>query len=244
MTLLWILFFSVLGSAGAISLAGIFLLLKDETRQALVPLLVAYATGTLLGAALLALLPHVLEEIEPIPAFGTVLAGILVLFLFEKIVILRHCHNDGCDRHAAAGVLILIGDAFHNFVDGVAIAAAFLSSIPLGIATGLAAISHEIPQEVGDFVILLNSGYSRGKAFLYNIISGMATIVGALGAYLLLARIEPSIPYILAVAAASFLYIGMADLVPHLHERPGLREGIFQVILIIAGIMTILLMEL
>jgi len=235
--------FCLLGSVGAIAFAGIFLFLRENIRNMLIPLLVSYATGTLIGASLLALMPHILEEIEPLPAFTTVVIGILVLFALEKTVILRHCHTSECDMHAAAGILILIGDAFHNFVDGVAIAAGFLTSVPVGIAAGLAAVSHEVPQEVGDFAILLASGFSRSKALLYNIISGLASLPGALAGYFLLSDLEKAIPYILAIAAASFLYIAMADLIPHLHERPGIISAIAQLILILAGLATIILVE-
>lgn len=243
MLLFWIILFSLLGSVGAISLAGIFLLLRENIRSMLVPMLVSYATGTLLGASFLALMPNVLEEIEPLPAFTTVLIGILVLFALEKTVILRHCHQGECDMHTAAGVLILLGDAFHNFVDGVAIAAGFLTSVPVGIATGLAAVSHEAPQEVGDFAILLASGFNRKRAFLFNILSGLASLPGAIAGYFLLGDLERVIPYILAIAAASFIYIAMADLVPHLHERPGVLSAIIQFVVILAGIATILIVE-
>lgn len=243
MLLLWIILFSLLGSVGAIALAGVFLLLRENIRNMLIPLLVSYATGTLLGASFLVLMPQVLEEIEPLPAFTTVVIGILMLFALEKAVILRHCHTGECDMHTTAGILILIGDAFHNFVDGVAIAAGFLTSIPVGIVTGLATVSHEVPQEVGDFAILLSSGFSRSKALLYNVISGLASLPGALAGYFLLSDLERTIPYILAIAAASFLYIAMADLIPHLHERTGVISAIAQFILILAGLATIMLVE-
>ncbi|HOP80513.1 MAG TPA: ZIP family metal transporter [Armatimonadota bacterium] len=243
MLLFWIIIFCILGSVGSIALAGVFLLLKEGQRQSLVPLLVSYATGTLLGASFLALLPHILEEIAPLTAFITVLATIIAFFGMEKSIILRHCHDNHCDRHTAAGTLILIGDAFHNFVDGIAIAAGFLTSIPVGISTALAAISHEVPQEVGDFAILLESGFDRLRAFGYNALSGLSALPGALAGYFLLAQLDILVPYLLAIAAAGFIYIAMADLVPHLHEKSGLRNNLLQFILILAGVATIVLLE-
>ena len=149
--------------------------------------------------------------------------GEFVLFVMEKLVLWRHCHVPDCDAHASAGPLILIGDAFHNFTDGVIIAGAFLLSQPLGVATGLAVISHEIPQELGDFAILLESGYSRGQALLYNTISALATLPGALLGYYFLAHMMQVIPYILLVGAASFLYIALVDLTRICTDASGWR---------------------
>jgi zinc and cadmium transporter len=162
----------------------------------------------------------------------------------EKLILWRHCHLPQCDVHASAGPLLLIGDAFHNFTDGVIIAGAFLVSVPLGIATGLAVVAHEIPQELGDFAILLESGYSRGQALLYNTMSSLATLPGALLAYFFLAHMMHAVPYILLIGAASFLYIALADLTPYLHRRFGLIDSILQFGLILAGIATIWLLHL
>ena len=164
----WIILFSLLGSVGAVLGAGVVLLLPKKPRRLLVANLISYATGTLQGAVFLGLVPKALAESSSPGILIWLLWGILFFFLMEKLVLWRHCHLPECDVHASAGPLLLIGDAFHNFTDGVIIAGAFLLSIPLGIATGLAVISHEIPQELGDFAILLESGYSRNRAFLYN----------------------------------------------------------------------------
>ena len=164
--------------------------------------------------------------------------------MLEKLVIWRHCHDGECEIHGAAGPLILFGDAFHNFVDGIVIAAAFLVSIPLGAATALAVIAHEVPQEVGDFAILLDSGYSRQKAFVYNLLSSSVTLPAAIIAYFSLKAIQAVIPYILALSAASFIYIAMADLIPELHKRFGVRTSVRQFILFILGIGTILFFRL
>jgi zinc and cadmium transporter len=181
--LAWIILFSLLGSVGALLGAALVLLLPEKFRKILVANLVSYATGTLLGAVFLGLIPKALEKSSSPGILAWLLAGILFFFVMEKLILWRHCHVPECDVHASAGPLLLIGDAFHNFTDGVIIAGAFLLSLPLGIATGLAVISHEIPQELGDFAILLDSGYSRGQALFYNTMSALATLPGALLGY-------------------------------------------------------------
>jgi zinc and cadmium transporter len=209
-------------------------------RQRLLPCLLAYATGTLLGAAFLGMLPKGLEQAAPLAITTTVLAGIVGFFLLEKAVIWRHCHDAECESHGhQAGPIILIGDAFHNFVDGVVIAAAFLASPALGLATALAVIAHEVPQELGDFAILLHSGFSKAKALAYNLASSLATLPGVLVGWFWLAEVRQAIPYVLAVSAASFIYIAVADLVPTLHRRSGARAFASQSLLILAGIGTI-----
>jgi zinc and cadmium transporter len=161
MLLAWIIMFSVLGSIGAIITAAAFLLLREKIQRILIPCLISYATGTLLAAALLGLIPNALTNVSPLPILSIVLVGIILFFSLEKLVIWRHCHNMECKVHGAAGPIILIGDVFHNLSDGVVIAASFLSSIPIGVVVGLSVIAHEIPQEVGDFAILLHGGYAK-----------------------------------------------------------------------------------
>lgn len=177
------------------------------------------------------------------PILITVLAGIISFFILEKLVLWRHCHESECEVHGQAAPLLLIGDAFHNFVDGVVIAAAFLTSIPLGVATAVAVIAHEIPQEVGDFAILLESGYSRKKALLLNTLSASTTLPGALVAYFWLADAYTLVPYVLAMSAASFIYIATADLVPNLHRLTKPLDSLRQVILLLLGIGTIALLH-
>jgi zinc and cadmium transporter len=166
---------SILGSLGGLLTASIFLLLGDGLRVKLVPWLISYAVGTLLGVALLALLPEALAGLESRKAMPTLLAGILAFFLLEKLVLWRHCHDaHECEVHtSSAASLVIVGDAFHTFVDGAVIAAAVVTSIPLGITTALAVATHEIPQEVGDVAILLRAGYSRLRAFTLNLLSGL-----------------------------------------------------------------------
>jgi zinc and cadmium transporter len=239
MLLTWILVFSVLGSVGAIAGAASLLVFPDETRKRLLPHLVSYATGTLLGAAFLGMIPNSMTQVAPFAASATVLAGILLFFFLEKIVIWRHCHGTQCEVQGAAGPLVLIGDAFHNFIDGFVIASAFLTSVPLGIAASFAVIAHEIPQEVGDFAILLDNGYTTKWALFLNLLSSLSTLPGAVIAYFFLAQTQAAVPFILAISAASFIYIAVADLVPTLHREIGIRPAVIQFFLILAGIATI-----
>jgi zinc and cadmium transporter len=244
MVLTWILGFALLGSVGAVGGAALFLLFPKQIRERLVPFLVSYATGTLLGASFLGLLPQAIEQGGLLPSLGAVLAGLIVFFVLERFLIWRHCHREGsCEVHGTAGQLILVGDALHNFVDGAVIAGAFMSSVPLGIATGIAVIAHELPQEVGDFAILLDNGFSPRRALTWNLVSGSTTIPGALLAYVGLQQAPQFNATILALSAASFLYIGLADLVPGLHQRIGAETGLGQLFLILAGVGTILLLH-
>ena len=249
--LLWIIGFSLLGGIASVILASSFLLLSENSRTVAVPHLVSFAVGALLGASFLGLLPHALEHEYPVDAHNvglTLLLGLLTFFLLEKLVLWRHCHHDHCDGHLpeddpqhtnnrkqAAGTLILIGDTIHNFVDGILIAAAFMTDIHLGIVTALAIAAHEIPQELGDFVILLHSGFNRKKALFYNILASLGTVVGALLAYFALSDMQHVLPYILIIAASSFIYIAVADLIPGLHNKVKPSETLQQVLLIAAG---------
>jgi zinc and cadmium transporter len=234
---------SLLGSCGGLLVASSLVMFPADLRRRLVPWLVSYAVGALLGVALLALLPEALTMIAPPAVFGTLLGGILLIFTLEKLVLLRHCHTDECEVHGATAPLVFIGDAFHNFIDGAIICAAVMTSVPLGINTAIAVAAHEIPQEVGDVAILLASGYSRGQALMLNIVSGGSGILGALIAFGAV-QVVPSIrPYVLAMSAASLLYIAMSDLIPDLHRGAIDRNAPRQVLLIAAGIGTIVMFE-
>ena len=244
-TLGWIVLFTIAGGALSALAAGAFLLARDTTRNRLIPHLVSFATGVLLGAAFMRLLPGAFEGLGPdnVHAVGlTVLAGLLVFFLLEKLVLWRHCHHDDCDvhtgahDHAASGRLILIGDAMHNLVDGVLIAAAFLTDFHLGVATSVAVIAHEIPQEVGDLAILLHAGFSRLRALTLNLLVSLTSVLGGVAGYLWLDGARAFLPYALAVAASSFIYVAVADLIPGMHKRVDFRSAAAQIILIMAGI--------
>lgn len=237
----WILGFSVIGSIGAIVGAAALLAFPENTRRIVIPNLVSYAAGTLLGAAFLGMIPASLERAPAINMMATVLAGIVIFFMLEKLVIWRHCHRHDCRAHGRAGPLILIGDALHNFVDGVVIAVAFLTSIELGIATALAVVAHEVPQELGEFAVLLDAGYGRMKAILLNTLSASATIPGAILAYFGLAATSQAVPYVIALSAASFIYIATADLIPGLHRETTVAASMKQLLLLLAGISTVAL---
>ncbi|HEX6976096.1 MAG TPA: ZIP family metal transporter [Vicinamibacterales bacterium] len=232
---------SVLGSLGGVIAATTFLLLGDNLREKIVPWAISYAVGTLLGVALLGLLPEALGALKPTAALGTLLAGVLTFFVLEKLVLWRHCHDTHeCEVHtSSAASLVIVGDALHTFVDGAVIAAAVITSIPLGITTAIAVAAHEIPQEVGDVAILLRAGYSRGRAFTLNLLAGIGGILGAIAMMLATQSLPDVLPYVLAFAAGNFLYVAMADLIPDLHHG-GLQGGpLRQLLLIGAGILTI-----
>jgi zinc and cadmium transporter len=234
---------SLLGSLGGLLVASSLLIFDSRIRTRIVPWLVSYAVGALLGVALLALLPEALETLPPTQAFGTLLFGILVFFMLEKLVLLRHCHTDACQVHGAAAPLVIFGDAFHNFLDGAIIAAAVLTSVPLGVNTAIAVAAHEIPQEVGDVAILLASGYSRRRTLLLSLISGASGIVGATLAYSMVSVVPAIRAFVLAFSSASLLYIAMSDLIPDLHRGQIDRNSARQVLLIALGIATIMAFE-
>ncbi|MBL8486186.1 MAG: ZIP family metal transporter [Rhodocyclaceae bacterium] len=243
----WIVLMSLAGGAASVIAAAAF---AYSAKAAWVPMLISYAIGALLGAAFLEVLPHaIVASGDATASTATVLAGILVFFLLEKLVLWRHCHFEACEGHEGhahghqdhgrSGLLILVGDTFHNFVDGVLIAAAFMEDVRLGFVTALAMIAHEIPQEVGDFLILLHSGYSKARALAFNLLSSLATLVGGLLAYAALSAVQGAVPVLLALAAASMIYVAVADLIPGLHKRTELRATIQQIVLILLGVATI-----
>ena len=268
--LVWIILFTAVGGIASAAFAGLFLLVPEAAGRRLMPHFVSYATGALLGAALLALLPEAIAGVGPEGAHAigvALLVGLGVFFLIEKLVLwwhtrangheargqaahahdlghdhgVGHAHSDGHDhgRAAASGVLVIIGDSVHNALDGVLIAAAFLTSFPLGLVTTFAVAAHEIPHRVGDFAILVHSGMSRGRALVMNMATGLTSIVGGVAAYFGLQRAIGALPYALALAAAGFLYIAVAGLIPGLHRRADPRTSLAQVILMGLGVATI-----
>jgi len=248
--LLWIVAASFLGGALSVVCAALFAL---NARAHWVNGLVSYAIGALLGAVFLDILPEAMKLSGNFAAVsGTILLGILLFFTLEKLLIWRHCHHDQCEahephehnNHGRSGSMIMVGDTFHNFVDGVIIAAAFMTDIHLGIVTALAIIAHEIPQEVGDFMILLHSGYSKTQALLLNLVSSVATLVGGILSYFALQNMQHAVPTLLALAAASMIYVAVADLIPGLHKRTQLRDTVEQVVLIALGVSSIFFVNL
>ena len=248
--LAWILGFSVLGSLLSVGAAAVYLLLPQRVRDRSLNYLVSFATGMLLGAGFLHLLPEALEiaETQTKSVMATVLVAILTFFLLEKGLIWRHhhhhhndkTHGDGEHDHDGerpAGSLILIGDSFHNFLDGALITAAFVADFRLGVVTALAVIAHEIPQELGDFAILIHSGYSRGKAFLLNLVTSLAMVVGVGVAWVAVDFISALIPYLLAFTAASFIYVAVSDLMPSLNRTLRVGDTVVQLTLIGLGLL-------
>jgi zinc and cadmium transporter len=233
---------SLVGGLGGLLVASGVLLVNDSARARLVPWLVSYAVGALLGVSTLAILPSALEQLPAPRVLGTLLLGILLFFLLEKLVLWRHCHTHDCEVHDGAVFPVLVGDAFHNFVDGAVVAAAVLTSVPLGISTALAVAAHEIPQEVGDVAILLHAGYSRRQALMLNVLSAGASGLGAIAACISFDLLPRMLPYFLALAAASFLYVAMADLIPGLHRGRTDAGSMRQILLIGAGIASMLVL--
>ena len=260
--LVLIIIFTAVGGVLSVMAAAVFLLLRDHHRNAVLPHGISFAIGALLAVAFWGLIPEAFAIVKPEQfqaLSGTILAGILGFFVLEKLLIWRHCHYGSCEAHGeeglggdharshghshsnakSAGALIILGDSIHNFVDGVLIAAAFLTDVQLGIVTSLAVAAHEIPQEVGDFAILLDSGYSRGKALFYNILASLTTVLGGVLAYFSLEDLHDSLPYFLALAASSFIYIAVADLIPSLHTKTDMKTSLQQIALIAAGVLLI-----
>jgi zinc and cadmium transporter len=233
---------SLVGGLGGLLVASGLLLVTDSARSKLIPWLISYAVGALLGVSMLALLPSALEQLPPQRVFTTMLLGILLFFVLEKLVLWRHCHTHDCEVHEGSVLTVLVGDAFHNFVDGAVIAAAVVTSIPLGVTTAVAVAAHEIPQEVGDFAILLHAGYSRSRAMMLNLLSATSSAVGAIAAFFAFDSIPRLLPYFLALAAASFLYVAMADLIPGLHRGRTDASSLRQILLIGAGVATMLVL--
>ncbi|MBV8804406.1 MAG: ZIP family metal transporter [Sinobacteraceae bacterium] len=288
----WIIVFTAIGGIASAAFAGLFLLLPERVGTWMLPHFVSFATGALIGAALLGLLPEAMEGVGPNGAHAigaAMVVGLGVFFVIEKLVLWRHAHSqerngqehnhrhahdDGrghdhggghdhghghdlslasnkehkrsgaSDEHGArdlgrggvAGVLVLIGDSVHNTLDGILIAAAFLTDVPLGLVTTLAVAAHEIPHRVGDFVILLHAGFSSRRAMFLNMATGLTSVLGGIVAYFGLSKAQAALPYALAVAAAGFLYIAVAGLIPGLHRRADPRTSLVQVLLMGLGV--------
>lgn len=279
--LLTIMLFAAFGGIASAAFALVFLWVREEHAALILPHFISFATGALLGAALLALLPEAVERAGAGAARGigvALIAGLGVFFVIEKLVLWWHAHAheeqgaaQACPQHAddvaadhvaherhhaqhshgahdhardrASGVLVLVGDSLHNALDGVVIAAAFLTSLSLGVLTTFAVAAHEIPHRMGDFAILVQAGLSRSRALLLNLATGIASVIGAIVAYFGLRQAVGMLPYALSVAAAGFLYIAVANLIPGLHRRADPRTSAIQVLLIGAGIAVIALAE-
>ena len=269
----WIVLFTAIGGFLSALAASLFLVVPDRVRARVLPHLVSFATGALLSAALLGLLPHAIESAGAANTHEiglTLLGGLLLFFILEKLVLWRHCHADVCEVHVnpephahahghahgvghnhhhdhnhergrdrASAMLILIGDGFHNVLDGVLIAAAFMTDVHLGVVTAMAVCAHEIPQEVGDLAILLNGGMGRLRALTLNLLTSVTSVLGGVVAYFAMAQVQEVLPYVIAIAASSFLYIAVADLIPGLHRKVDPGSGAWQLVYIVLGVAVI-----
>jgi zinc and cadmium transporter len=248
-TLLSILLATTIAGVVSITAAAIF---SFSLLSKMVERMVSMSVGILLSTSLLNALPEAFEsEADTHALFATLLGGLLSFFLLEKFAILRHSHHHEGDGHphhhghdadeaGKSGWMILVGDGLHNFTDGILIAAAFLANPKLGLVTGLAIIAHEIPQEIGDFIVLLNAGFTRTRAYLYNLISSLLAVIGGVLGYLMLERGMQWIPYVLVLASSGFIYIAVSDLMPQMQRRATLRETVPQVLLIALGVGVVL----
>lgn len=248
MTLYFIVAATLAGGLLSIGVAAVLTLpLLGRVVQGLVSL----SAGVLLGTSLLHVLPEAFEsKAEPHDLFLTLLVGLLGFWLLEKAELYRHGHHHEGDGHhhhdhfdqsqaGRGGLSILLGDSIHNFCDGIIIAAAFLVDVQLGLVTALAVIAHEIPQEAGDFIVLINAGFTRSKALAYNALSGLASVVGGVVGYFVVGPWESLFPYLLVVASSSFIYVAVADLLPQLQQRLSWRQTLAQVAWLGLGLLMI-----
>ena len=247
--LISILLATTLAGVVSITAAAVF---SFALLSKVVERMVSLSVGIMLSTSLLHALPEAFEsQASARSLFATLLGGLFAFFLLEKMAILRHSHHHEHDGHhhhhghdkreaGKAGWMILVGDGMHNFTDGILIAAAFLANPELGLVTGLAIIAHEIPQEIGDFIVLLNAGFSRTRAYVYNLLCSLLAIAGGLLGYYTLDRASSLIPYVLVFASSGFIYIAVSDLMPQMQRRATLRETIPQVVLIATGVLIVL----
>lgn len=249
-----ILLATALGGVASALLAGILLLLPQALRDRVLPHTVSFATGALLATAFVALVPHAVEGAGAgrVHTIGlALLGGIALFFVLEKFLLWRHCHTEAVEsahahehhRREASGWLVLAGDGLHNFIDGVLIAAAFLTDFHLGVVTTLAILAHEIPQEVGNVAVLLHAGFGRRRALALNVLSSLTAVLGGLVGWYALRESLAVLPYVLAVAAASLMYVAVADLIPGLHRHTDLRAGVAQVVWIAVGVGVVMFAE-
>lgn len=243
--LISIILATTLAGVVSISAAAVF---SFTLLSKVVERMVSLSVGLMLATSLLHALPEAFDSTaSPRSLFATLLAGLLAFFVLEKLAIMRHSHHHEHDGHhhhhghdkseaGKAGWMILVGDGMHNFTDGILIAAAFLADPKLGLVTGLAIIAHEIPQEIGDFIVLLNAGFSRTRAYIYNLLCSLLSIAGGLLGYYFLDRASSLIPYVLVFASSGFIYIAVSDLMPQMQRRATLRESVPQVLLIATGV--------
>ncbi len=222
-----------------ISLVGVFTIaISIKKLKKMVFYMISFSAGALLGDAFLHLIPHSIENGFYMNISFFILTGILAMFFIEKIIHWRHCHEPTCKSHPHPfAIMNLVGDVVHNLIDGLIIGASYLVNIPLGIATTLAVIFHEIPQEIGDFGVLIHGGFSKGKAIFYNFVTALSAILGVIIALIIGSKIESIAHFLIPFAAGSFIYIAASDLIPEMHKEQRFWRGLLQLTLIILGIL-------
>ncbi len=233
--LFWIILFIVLSTLVSISLAFFIVIAKKLNHPVITEGLISFAIGIMLATAFISMIPKALASGNTGIIMAVLLFGILLFYLLERLLILKHCHNPECEAHTQSGVLVLVGDGVHNFMDGAAIAAGFLMGFEQGLIIALSVAAHEAPQEISDFVILLKSGFSPKKAYWYNLLSGATSLLGGILGFYFLSQVKTAIPYIIALAASSFIYIAIGDLIPMTHHHTRMKLP-HQIIFMMAGI--------
>ncbi len=237
MTDVWIYSLLSVAAVSLISLIGVFsLTIHEERLKKLLFYLVSFSAGALLGDVFIHILPEIMSGEGALESGTYVLAGIILFFVLERALLWHHTHGSHSEEVHSVVHLTIVGDALHNFLDGIAIAASFLISIPVGIATTTAVIFHEIPQEIGQFAVLIHGGWSKKKALLYNFFTALAAILGALLVLLFAESFEGATTVLLGFGAASFIYIAMADLIPELQKEKNPRRSVAQLVAMLAGI--------
>jgi zinc and cadmium transporter len=241
MTLLYIIISTTVISLGA--LVGVFALaLKEEKLQKILVFVISLSTGFMIGGAFIHLLPEASELLDPQSIYQTVLLSFITFLLLEKIVHWRHCHDQKCDIHTF-GYMNLIGDAVHNFIDGLVIASAFVADVKLGVVTSLAIAMHEIPQEIGDFGVLLSAGFSRRKALTANFMVALTALLGGIVGYLISFSVYDPLPYLLPFAAGGFIYIAASDLIPEMRKETDQKRSLITFSIFILGILLMWLLK-
>jgi zinc and cadmium transporter len=237
-----ILLLSLPGSLAVIAASGLALFVKDAAIERLVPRLVHFSAGSLLGATFFGLLPTAARTVGGNQVFGLVLAGLFGFFCLEKLMLWRHCHKHDCEVHASSGPLLLVGDSLHNLGDGIVIAAACMVAPALGLAAALSTLAHGLPKELGELVVYLHHGYSRRRAFLLNLGISLTTLVGALAGTFVLKPYPNLSASVMALSSAGFLYVALADLIPSQRSRRSFRATVLEIVLLAAGILTMRLL--
>jgi len=234
------LLFWIIGSSlvvSAISLIGVFFFaMKRNMLKKMLLIMVGFSAGSLMGGAFLHLLPEALENTKALTVFTYTLIAFAIFFVIERFLHWHHCHEGKCNFHAFT-YMNLIGDSIHNFIDGMIIAGSYIVNVPFGIITTIAVIAHEIPQEIGDFAVLLYGGFKRAKALMFNLLSALTAVIGAIVGYFISSSAAGFTDFLVPFAAGGFIYIAASDLVPEIHKTNKLKESAFSFALFVLGVL-------